>query len=157
MASKLSSFLAELRRRKVYRVAGVYVAVGLGTLGAAEVILDPLGLGDLRGPIVILVLLGFPIALVLAWAYERTPEGIVRTGDAAPGELTEIAAAPATKRWPIGLAGVAGGALLATSAFWVLWGTRGDTGDRDMESAAPAVAALGQTSASSRQACTMTS
>jgi TolB-like protein/Tfp pilus assembly protein PilF len=92
MASKLSSFLAELRRRKVYRVAGVYVAVGLGTLGAAEVILDPLGLGDLRGPIVILVLLGFPIALVLAWAYEVRPE----VSEAR--EPTQVATAPGEKK-----------------------------------------------------------
>ena len=74
MASKLSQLLTELKRRKVYRVAGVYVVVGLGILGAAEVILDPLGLEALRPYIVILVLLGFPIALVLAWAYEVKPE-----------------------------------------------------------------------------------
>ncbi len=74
MASKLSIFFAELKRRKVYRVAVVYVVVGLGILGAAEVTLDPLGLGALRPYIVILVLLGFPIALVLAWAYEVKPE-----------------------------------------------------------------------------------
>jgi hypothetical protein len=67
MASKLSQLLTELKRRKVYRSAGVYVVVGLGILGAAEVILDPLGLEALRPYIVILVLLGFPIALVLAF------------------------------------------------------------------------------------------
>jgi TolB-like protein len=72
--SRLNSFLSELKRRRVYRVAVVYVVVGLGVLGAAEVILDPLGLEALRAYIVILVLLGFPIALVLAWAYEVKPE-----------------------------------------------------------------------------------
>jgi TolB-like protein len=72
--SRLREFLVELKRRRVYRVAVVYVVVGLGVLGAAEVILDPLGLGALRAYIVILVLLGFPIALVLAWAYELRPE-----------------------------------------------------------------------------------
>jgi TolB-like protein len=74
VASKLSLFLAELKRRKVYRVAIVYVIVGVGILGAAEVILDPLGLEALRPYLVILILLGFPIALVLAWAYEVKPE-----------------------------------------------------------------------------------
>lgn len=74
VASRLSVFLAELKRRKVYKVAAVYVVVGVGILGAAEVILDPLGLGALRPYLVILVLLGFPIALVLAWAYEVKPE-----------------------------------------------------------------------------------
>jgi hypothetical protein len=55
-----------LRRRKVYRVAVVYGIVGLGILGAAEVILQSLRLGALRPHIVITVLLGSSIALVLA-------------------------------------------------------------------------------------------
>jgi len=74
VASKLSLFLAELKRRKVYQVSVVYVIVGVGILGAAEVILDPLGLEALRPALVVLVLLGFLSALVLAWAYEVKPE-----------------------------------------------------------------------------------
>ena len=78
MPTTLRTALAELKRRRVYRVAVVYVVVGVGVLGAAEVILDPLGLEGVRPLIVVLTLLGFPLALVLAWAYELTPEGIVR-------------------------------------------------------------------------------
>ncbi len=74
MGSRIRTFLAELRRRKVYHVAAVYLVVGLGILGAAELILDPLGLGAARPFIVIATLLGFPLALVLAWAYEVKPE-----------------------------------------------------------------------------------
>ena len=74
LALRASTFLAELKRRKVFRVAVVYIVVGLAILGAAESILDPLGLGDARPFIVILTLLGLPIALVLAWAYEVRPE-----------------------------------------------------------------------------------
>jgi serine/threonine-protein kinase len=74
MVPSLRHALSEFRRRKVYRAAGVYVVVGLGVLGAAEVILDPLGLTGARPYIVVLVLLGFPIALVLAWVYEVRPE-----------------------------------------------------------------------------------
>ncbi len=74
MTSRLTTFRAELKRRKVARVAVTYVVVGLGVLGAAEVILDPLGLAAARPLLVILVLLGFPLALVLAWAYEVRPE-----------------------------------------------------------------------------------
>jgi serine/threonine-protein kinase len=70
----LRQTLSEFRRRKVYRAAAVYVAVGLGVLGAAELILDPLGLSEARTLVVVLVLLGFPIALALAWAYEVRPE-----------------------------------------------------------------------------------
>ena len=81
------SLWSELKRRKVWRVAAAYLIVGLGVLGAAEVILDPLGLGAARPFIVIGTLLGFPIALVLAWAYEMTPEGVVRDSAAiAPQE-----------------------------------------------------------------------
>jgi TolB-like protein/Tfp pilus assembly protein PilF len=74
MAFEIRHTLSELRRRKVYRAAAVYAAVGLAVLGAAEVILDPLGLSGARPYIVVLVLLGFPIALVLAWIYEVRPE-----------------------------------------------------------------------------------
>jgi len=54
------------------------VAVGLGILGAAELILEPLGPDAARPFIVIFTLLGFPVAVVLAWAYETTPDGIRR-------------------------------------------------------------------------------
>ena len=74
MAPSLGVFLSELKRRKVYRVAVAYIVVGLGVLGAAEVIMDPLGLEGARPFIVIFTLLGFPLALILAWAYEVRPE-----------------------------------------------------------------------------------
>ncbi len=74
MASNLGVFLSELKRRKVYRVAVAYIVVGIGVLGAAEVIMDPLGLEGARPIIVLLTLLGFPLAVVLAWAYEVRPE-----------------------------------------------------------------------------------
>lgn len=86
LIQKTGSFISELRRRRVFRVAAVYVVVGLGVLSAAEVILDPLGLGGLRTYIVILVLLGFPITVILAWAYDLTPEGIIRTEPLQPVE-----------------------------------------------------------------------
>ena len=91
MAIQIRNLLSELRRRKVYRVAAVYIVVGLGILGAAEVILDPLGLTGVRAYVVIFVLLGFPIALVLAWAYEVRPEGPVSESERseADGKLAE--------------------------------------------------------------------
>lgn len=75
MASKLSRFLSELKRRKVYHVAGAYVVVG-AVLG--EVVNN--FLPGLNAPewavsfLIVLILIGFPIALVLAWAYEVRPE-----------------------------------------------------------------------------------
>ena len=81
MTSKLKHLSSELRRRHVYKVGTAYIVVGLGVLGAAELILEPLGLEAARPIIVVLTLLGLPIALVLAWAYEVRPE------DPQPHEL----------------------------------------------------------------------
>jgi TolB-like protein len=74
MASKLSTFFAELKRRKVYHVAVAYVVGGAGTIEAASNVLGSAEWEQLRLPIVVLVLVGFPLALVLAWAYEVKPE-----------------------------------------------------------------------------------
>ena len=80
-------FLAELKRRKVYRVAVVYVIVGAGIWAGAEVAFPALNLPPwCLTLVVVLTLIGFPIALVLAWAYEVKPE--------EPG-VTEEAPAPA--------------------------------------------------------------
>lgn len=67
----MRTFIAELRRRQLYRITAGYVVVGLGVLGAAELILDPLGLGGARAYLVVLTLAGFPVAVVMAWAVER--------------------------------------------------------------------------------------
>ena len=74
MGPKFTNFLGELKRRKVYQAAVVYTVVGLGVLGAAELILDPLGLAAARPFIVVMTILGLPIALVLSWAYDLRPE-----------------------------------------------------------------------------------
>jgi adenylate cyclase len=76
VASKLSIFLVELKRRKVTRVAVVYALVGLGVIEGAQMILPTLQLEAGYPYIVVFVLFGFPLALVLAWAYEITPEGL---------------------------------------------------------------------------------
>ncbi|MGI9626318.1 MAG: tetratricopeptide repeat protein [Longimicrobiales bacterium] len=82
--SGLRSFLAELKRRKVYRVAALYAVVGLGVIEAADLILPRLQLPDSATTLVLaLVLLGFPIALVLAWALEITPDGVKREEEGA--------------------------------------------------------------------------
>lgn len=90
MLPSIHRTLTELRRRKVYRAAAVYAVVGLSVLGAAEVILDPLGLAGARPYVVVLVLLGFPIALVLAWVYDVRPEA-----PALPTEVDSFASSPA--------------------------------------------------------------
>ena len=108
MASSLGVFLSELKRRKVYRVAVAYIVVGLGVLGAAEVIMDPLGLEGARPIIVILTLLGFPLAMILAWAYEVKPEEprpVEPAGEEAGSSVETVAPAkPATAAEPRSIA-----------------------------------------------------
>lgn len=91
----LRRFLTEIRRRRVLRVAVVYAVVGWGVLQAATLLVPELLLPDwITRAIVVLVLLGFPIALVLAWAFEITPEGVRRT---EPAPTTPAAAGPAAE------------------------------------------------------------
>jgi len=106
-------FFAELKRRKVFKVAAVYGAMSFALLQMADLLKDGFGLPDTFIPfITAIVLLGFPLAVVLAWALEVTPEGIRRTEQAGAGEIADIMALPASKRWPAGLLGVAGFAAL---------------------------------------------
>jgi TolB-like protein/cytochrome c-type biogenesis protein CcmH/NrfG len=81
----LPRFLAELKRRKVYRAALVYAGVGWVLLEAADVILPRLGLPDWTVNVVLaVVLLGFPLALVFAWIFDFSPQGIVHSQPISP-------------------------------------------------------------------------
>lgn len=81
----LQSFFAELRRRNIYRVAAAYAVVSWLIIQIAASTFPVLEIPAwcVRLVIVLLVL-GFPVALILAWAYELTPEGIKRTVEVAP-------------------------------------------------------------------------
>lgn len=87
MATKLSQFLAELKRRKVYRVATVYVVVGAGIIGLCEAALPPDMWQGLQIPVGVVILIGLPIALVLAWAFEVAPEGRTTGVEAEAGHV----------------------------------------------------------------------
>ncbi len=132
-------FFAELKRREVFRVAAVYGAVGFVVLQVADLLAEGLALPDVvLRTATFLVLIGFPIAVVLAWAYERTSEGVKRTDPAATGELDAIAAQPPAKRWLAGLLALAGLIALVAGAWWVGRSTAPSDGD----SAAEAVGAV---------------
>ncbi len=74
------NFFAELKRRNVYKVAVAYAAVGWLIIQIATSTFPVLQIPAWAMRfVVVLVLLGFPLALILAWAYEMTPEGIKRT------------------------------------------------------------------------------
>lgn len=114
-------FFAELKRRKVFRVAAVYGAASFAILEASDILFPRIGLPDWTVTFVaVLALIGFPVALVVAWVYERTSAGLRRTGEAETGELEAIASAPAASRWPVGLAAAAGTVLLMVGAWWAL-------------------------------------
>ena len=77
------SFFTELKRRNVYKVAVAYAVVAWLLIQIATATFPVFEIPNWATKLVIaLVVLGFPIALILAWAFELTPEGIQRTGDA---------------------------------------------------------------------------
>src|SRR6476646_5127269 len=80
----MAGFFEEIKRRKVYRVAAGYVVVAGGLIQLASAVFPAWELPSwaLR-LVIILLLIGFPIALILAWALEVTPQGI-RTTQPAP-------------------------------------------------------------------------
>jgi TolB-like protein len=87
-ATPFRAFLAELKRRHVFRVAVGYAAIAFGTVSVASDFLSALQLPQWTVTLVAaLTVLGFPIALVLAWAFDITPEGVRRTGpsEGSPG------------------------------------------------------------------------
>src|SRR6476469_1435958 len=86
----LPGFFEEVRRRKVYRVAAAYViaAGGIIQLASAAFPAWELPSWTLR-VLIVCLLMGFPLALMLAWAFDITPDGIQVTPDtAAPGTHT---------------------------------------------------------------------
>jgi TolB-like protein len=83
----MNKFFQELRRRNVVRVGGVYVVVGWVLVQIATTLEESIGLPSwFDGLIVALLLIGLPVALIFAWAFELTPEGVVRTEDVPEGE-----------------------------------------------------------------------
>ncbi|NIM69401.1 MAG: tetratricopeptide repeat protein [Xanthomonadales bacterium] len=73
------SLFTELRRRNVYRVAALYIIVSWLVLQVADVFMSFLPLPEWTPNLVfVLLVLGFPVALVLAWAFELTPDGLRR-------------------------------------------------------------------------------
>src|SRR5690242_18029511 len=85
--SERPSFFSELKRRNVYKVAVAYAIVGWLLVQIATQVFPFLEIPNWVVRLVIaLVAIGFPIALVIAWAFELTPQGIERTevADAMP-------------------------------------------------------------------------
>jgi TolB-like protein/tetratricopeptide (TPR) repeat protein len=83
----VKNFFSELKRRNVYKVAVAYAVAGWLIVKAASLVLATFEAPPWAMKIfVIAVALGFPIALVLSWAFEITPEGIKLESEVAPNE-----------------------------------------------------------------------
>ena len=107
-------FFAELKRRNVYKVAVAYIVAGWALAQGIAQVLPVFDTPNwLIRLLVVLIILGLPIALAMAWAFESTPAGIKRTeeADAMPAEAAH------TKRTWIYVAIV--GALLSIGLFFV--------------------------------------
>ena len=81
------TFLAELKRRHVYRVAIAYAVVAWLLIQVATQVFPFFEIPNWVVRLVVLVsVLGFPISLIIAWAFEMTPQGMKREGAIAPNE-----------------------------------------------------------------------
>jgi TolB-like protein/Tfp pilus assembly protein PilF len=81
------NFFAELKRRNVYKVAIAYAVVGWLVIQIGSTVLPTFHAPEwVAQTLVVLVALAFPIALVLAWAFEITPEGVKRAEEVLPNE-----------------------------------------------------------------------
>src|ERR1700692_2389594 len=80
--SEQPSFFSELKRRNVYKVAVAYAVVGWLLVQVATQVFPFFEIPNWAVRLVVLaIVIGFPVALVIAWAFELTPEGLKRTED----------------------------------------------------------------------------
>ncbi len=78
--NNLTSFLKELKRRKVARVITVYAASAFVILELVSIIADPPKLPEWTlAHVIVLLCIGFLIAVILSWIYDVTPDGIEKT------------------------------------------------------------------------------
>jgi len=122
----MNNFITELRRRNIFRIAGVYAVVSWILMQVVSVMTPALNLPDwVDSFFAVVLIIGFPIALLLAWAFEMTPEGMKRT-EGVSGE-NSIAAKTGRKLDFAILGGlVLVGALVISSQFTSQNGARRD-------------------------------
>ena len=112
--SEKPSFFAELKRRNVYKVAVTYAVVGWLIAQIATQIFPFLEIPNwIVRLVIVLIAIGFPIALIIAWAFEATPEGIKRTEDV---DLAASARQPRKHAW---IVVVIVGAALSVGLFFI--------------------------------------
>src|SRR5437588_4692433 len=132
----LRNFFAELKRRNVYKVAVAYAVVAWLVIQIATQVFPFFEIPNWAVRLVVLLLiLGFPVALILAWAFEITPEGIKLEKDVAPNESTMRRGSRKLVGITIALAVIAAGLLLFRLVGTARWAVRsGDDGHRSATS-----------------------
>jgi TolB-like protein len=110
----VSSFLSQLKQRRVYRVAIGYAIVAWLMVQIAATVLPAFHAPEFVLPVLIVLLgVGFPVALVLAWAFDVTPEGIEKTRDGTGTTASK------NMRYAWALAGL--GLLIAAGGVGAYW------------------------------------
>ena len=85
--SSINNNIQELKRRKVFTSAGLYAFSSFIIMQVATIIVPALSLPDWTDTLIlVLLILGFPIAMIFAWLYDRTPKGFVKTDDESLAE-----------------------------------------------------------------------
>jgi ketosteroid isomerase-like protein len=102
------SFFSELRRRNVFRVALTYAVVAWLLIEIASVLLPLIDAPEsIITAFVVLLALGFAVALFISWEFEMTPEGLKRTQDLSPDEVIPYWSRRKFAKFIIGVAGTA--------------------------------------------------
>ena len=90
-------FFRELKRRKVYRVAIVYALTGWIIVQIGNATFPSLNIPDwVASAVIVIVIIGFPLAIIFAWAFQLSPDGFIRT----TSESAEINPLPASRKKP---------------------------------------------------------
>ena len=126
--SKLACFMAELRRRHVFRVAVGYAAVAFVVLQLSEIVLPAFSAEWALQLVVVFVVLGFPVVMVLAWVFDVTSDGI-RVTAALGSDGDGLIDAPSTGVLPrLALMTVTLLAVGGVGSWWVLNTVQGTDG-----------------------------
>src|SRR6266581_2133456 len=108
----MNNFFAELRRRNVYKVAVAYAVISWLLIQAASILLPTFEAPPwVMKVLVVLLGLGFVIAVFISWAFEMTPEGMKRTSDISPDEVIPYWSKRKFATLIIGVAVIAAGLL----------------------------------------------
>lgn len=126
------SFWSELKRRNVVKVGGVYIVTAWGLFQIAKTVFETFGLPKWASPLLLTLLaVGLPITLIIAWAFERAPEGVRRT---APADAEAVP--PKFTRMDAILLGASGLVVAVTGAQMAGFGSSGRVGGTPEKSVA---------------------